>query len=49
MINKITQVICSTTKVGWVKETSEVAEEVEDMVEVANKSFGTITDNKDTS
>ena len=37
------------TKVGQVEETSEVVEEVEDMVEVADRSSATIADNKDTS
>ena len=49
VINKITEVMHSTTKIGQVKETSEVVEEVEDMVEAADRSSVTIADNKDTS
>ena len=38
----------STTKEEWVMEAIEVAEEVEDLVEVANKSIATAADNRDT-
>lgn len=38
----------STTKEEQVTEALEVAEEVEDLVEVADKSFATVADNRDT-
>ena len=41
--------MCSTTRDELVEEVSEAEEEVEDMVEVADKLSVTIVDNKATS
>ena len=43
------QVMRNTTRDEHVEEVSEAADEVEDMVEVTDRSFATIVDNKDTS
>lgn len=43
------QVMRSTTKEEQVKEVLEAMDEAEDMVEVVDRSFATIMDNKDTT
>ena len=42
-------VMCSTTKEEKVKEVSKSLDEVDDLVEVADRSFATIVENKDTT
>ena len=41
--------MCSMIRDEWVEEALDIAEEVEDMVEVMDRSYVTIADNKATS
>jgi hypothetical protein len=49
VVNRTMQVMHCTTRVENVEEVSVVMDEVEDLVEVVDRSFSTIVDNRDTT